>query len=460
MSYFKNLLSPGTLIKDPEVIMEYKGQVFGVSNAAGTNLYDRLLEALGASTSIEKQRFLEENSDALVLLSDSTGRKSTKTLEQLCAISPLEEVASPGRTVAVYPLPGRTEQLVQRRNLLFVCLLILSGILTSVYIYGKRTPLTPSQQLARLQSTAFEGILRPIQEVSLLSFNSGIVQEVTVKPGDKVEKGQVLIRLQDPEAQASLEEAKFEEQEIEKELLNLHSRLAEANASFTLAQQKAEHVPTRQWRDSIERAQASYDLASSRYRRAEELHKAGIIAQQDFEVAENELRLAKNDLQNARTLDSGSKAVEQAQEAQGRLQAELAAKEQQQVLERAKLKVQQAQQRADAATIRASDKGLVIDLFVRPGDQVAPGNKLLRLAKLEQLRTMVPVSETIMKALHIGQKARVRIPTMPPQEVEAHITRINPLRAANMDHEIDLEFDNKSGELLAGQPAEVYFLKD
>ncbi|KAF0247879.1 MAG: hypothetical protein FD167_2718, partial [bacterium] len=43
------------------------------------------------------------------------------------------------------------------------------------------------------------------------------------------------------------------------------------------------------------------------------------------------------------------------------------------------------------------------------------------------------------------------------QKVEGKIITINPLPAANLNHIVEVEFDNTNGSLLAGQPAEVKF---
>jgi multidrug efflux pump subunit AcrA (membrane-fusion protein) len=98
-------------------------------------------------------------------------------------------------------------------------------------------------------------------------------------------------------------------------------RLAEANARVAISQRQEQQVPTRQWRDSPERAEAAYDQALTNYNRAKQLFDAGVVARQELDARETDLRMARDDLDNAKKLADVSSKLDHEQTDQATLQA-------------------------------------------------------------------------------------------------------------------------------------------
>jgi len=100
----------------------------------------------------------------------------------------------------------------------------------------------------------------------------------------------------------------------------------------------------------------------------------------------------------------------------------------------------------------------VSEIHVHIGDRVPGGTVLLRLAELHRMIAEVPVAAQMISRLKVGQPARVRLSSSPTRDVDGRIDVINPLPSANMTHTVEVEFDNPTLLLLAGQPTEVTFL--
>jgi multidrug resistance efflux pump len=64
----------------------------------------------------------------------------------------------------------------------------------------------------------------------------------------------------------------------------------------------------------------------------------------------------------------------------------------------------------------------------------------------------------MISQLRVGQSAQVVLSSLPSHEVEGKIRAINPLPSQNMTHMVEVEFDNPTLLLVAGQPAEVRFV--
>ena len=95
---------------------------------------------------------------------------------------------------------------------------------------------------------------------------------------------------------------------------------------------------------------------------------------------------------------------------------------------------------------------------VKVGDQVSVGAPLVVVSRMDRITVNVPVAASMIASLHKLQQAQIILPTMPPQRVLGAIRAISPVPSANMTHNVEVEFDNPTGQLLTGQPAQVRFV--
>jgi HlyD family secretion protein len=355
-------------------------------------------------------------------------------------------------------LPGRVSlspSTVRKYLLLgFVALaLALVGTNSAVHAGG------PWGNRKQLYEVTFEGTLRPANEMRITAEAMGTVAEIHVKVGDTVRPGQPLLKLNDRESELSLEQAKMERDAARDNLEKFRARLADANARVAVAQREQQQVPTRQWRDSPERAQAVYDQALTNYKRAQQLYDAGIIAQQELDARSTELRIAQDDLENAKRLAGASADLQRDQTEQANLEAKVTRQELQEQMHQAELKYEEAKQHLNATIVRATQAGVVAEIPVRLGDRVPAGTTLTRLAQLDRMVAEVPVAAQMVSQLHVGQAVAILLPSTPPSQTVGKIHVINPLPSPNMTHTVEVQFENPTLLLLAGQPAQIRFLK-
>jgi len=341
--------------------------------------------------------------------------------------------------------------------------LILAFFVAGLVLLGTNHAFRPhGNAFANSQSiygVAFEGTARPASEIRITAELSGTVSNILVKVGDTVQKGQQLLRMDDREAQLTVKQASVELEAAEAKLDTFRVQLAEATARVAISQRQEQLVPTRQWRDSPERAAAAYDQALTNYSRTKKLFEAGVIAQQELDVRSTELRIARDDLDRAKELARVSAKLTHDQADQANLQAKVTREELQEQLRQAELNYERAKQQADATVVRATTAGVVSEIPIRVGDRLPGGTVLARLAELDRMIAEVPVAAQMISELRVGQSARVGLSSLPPREVEGRIRVINPLPDPNMTHNVEVEFDNPTRLLVAGQPAEVRFVR-
>lgn len=406
---------------------------------------------------------------------DALIRAKDKTAERLQPLSFVPEVESdsgdywpePARPLEndqfarVKDLAGRLSGDVTLSHKKIRNYLILAFCAVGLVLLGTDYAFRPSGKafgsIGQVYGVAFEGTIHPAVEIRIASELTGTVSAISVKVGDTVQKGQALLALDDREAGLALKEASVELMAAEANLDKFSVRLADANARVAIAQRQQQQVPTRQWRDSPERAGAAYDQALTNYNRTKQLYETGVIAKQELDARETELRMARDDLDNAKRLADVSSKLDRDQTDQATLQARVTREGLQEQLLQAKLKYERARQQVDATVVRATQAGVVSEISVRLGDRIPGGTLLARLAELDRMIVEVPVAGKIISELKVGQVARVALPSSPPREIEGRIRVINPLPSANMTHAVEVEFENPALLLLAGQSAEVRF---
>lgn len=205
----------------------------------------------------------------------------------------------------------------------------------------------------------------------------GYVREVHVQVGDRVRQGQVLVRLDSRDLDASWRQAQ--------------AALAEARSAVPEAE------------NAVAAAKAGLELAQVTFRRMEDLFRKRSISNQEFDEASAKLKLAQANYEMAqsrrRQLDSKIQQAEQA------LQAAAVAR--------------------SYAEITAPFDGVVTEKSVEPGNLAAPGTPLLVLERAQSYRLEVPVEESRWNAVRLGQPVSVRLEAL-NRILEGRVAEIAP----------------------------------
>jgi multidrug efflux pump subunit AcrA (membrane-fusion protein) len=371
-----------------------------------------------------------------------------------------------------------TPRLTPATRLWAFLVVVATGLGMAIYIHKRHIPLSAEQQVQTVEGTTFEGVIKPAHDVKVAAAVTGVVERVTAKLGDRVEEGQVLLVMENRELDMEVDAAKLEQTTTAQEIAQLEAslagpetslatQLAEANGRVSVLERRVQQVPTPERSESPERARAVYEQALAAFKRSEALQKEGLTSEQQFEDARAAVQIAKDDLNVALKAEAAEQALGREQESQARLQVEVIRHQQRQQLQELRLRyrkatqaLETAQQRRAEGLVKATSAGVLVELPVKPGDQVASGMMLARVAQLDVMLVEVEVAARLVNALHVRQRAQVALPTVPPREIEGVVTTISPLPAADMNHTLEVEFRNTAETLWVDQPAQVRFLPD
>ncbi|YAF95955.1 MAG: efflux RND transporter periplasmic adaptor subunit [Nodularia sp. CChRGM 3473] len=279
------------------------------------------------------------------------------------------------------------------------------------------------------EASVFPGELEAPRSVSLRPEIDGRISQILFRQGDRVQQGQVIIRLESDDAQARFRQAKASLERTQARLAELKAgtrpeeiaqakaRLAQAETRLQNAQAGARPEEIAQAEAQIVAAKSDVELAQSRAQRNEQLAKEGAISQDQLDGFIREQRSAEARLQEAqRRLEQLRKsrssdinelaaAVELERQNVRQLEngprAEEIAQARSQVSEAA-AQVQVAEVQQQYTNVIAPLTGILGDIPVRVGEFVNKGDQLSTLNTNDSLELNINVSMTQAEKLQIG----------------------------------------------------------
>ncbi|MFW5730415.1 MAG: efflux RND transporter periplasmic adaptor subunit [Desulfonatronovibrionaceae bacterium] len=221
------------------------------------------------------------------------------------------------------------------------------------------------------------GSMESLREIRVTPMIQAQVEEMTVSAGDQVQKGDLLVRLDDRTLKSGLEQS----------LAELETADAE-----------------------LERAESETDRMRARLEMAENDHQRTETLYADQVVSTSAMDRARSDFLQARAaLASARKAVQQARKQQ----------------QSASARVKEMRTRLSYTRISSPASGRIIQRMVEPGDQAAPGRALLAIDAGERLRAEISVGEKEMAHVRMGQAYPLHIDAL-DRTVQGVVEEIEP----------------------------------
>jgi HlyD family secretion protein len=222
--------------------------------------------------------------------------------------------------------------------------------------------------LERLVETVnASGKIQPSFDVAISPEVSGEIRELYVKEGQKVQKGDVLLRI-NPDI--------------------YQSQLSRGAASVNVA------------KSAVSQSEASFREAKRSYDRSKKLHDQGVLSDAEWDQAVRGFEVAELTVESARF---------QLQSAQSGLR--------------------EAEDNLKRTTLRAPIAGTVTGLSVELGERVVgtaqmAGTELMRIAQLETMEVVVDVNENDIVKVKMGDTALVQVDAYMGREFKALVTEI------------------------------------
>jgi len=258
--------------------------------------------------------------------------------------------------------------------------------------------------------------LVPFQEIDVYAKESGYVQKLNVDYGSHVKQGDVMATLEIPELLAQINEDQAEVK----------------NATNQVS--RADH--------ELKSDEAKYNALHLQYTRLNGVFQTqpGIVAQQEVDDAQGK------DLAAASQVDAGKAAVDAAQSA----------------LASAKAKVIRDQTLYDYSKIVAPFSGVVTQRYANLGTLVQAGTTsstqaipIVRLSQDDLFRLVIPVPESYVRYIKIGDPVSVRVPSL-DRSFPGKVTRFSvEVRQDTRTMHTEVDVKNRDKALMPGLYAEA-----
>src|SRR5215475_10082548 len=228
----------------------------------------------------------------------------------------------------------------------------------------------------------------------------GRVKEIPVQRGQNVPANAVLVRIDNPETVAKLEQMKTAKVVAAAQLANV----LVGTRVETIAAKKAE----------MERAQAALVLAQKTYERARILTEQGNAPQARLDQQTDALH------ESERAVDQATSAYQQAVNGYTKEERAIAKAS----VEKADADIQSVQSIIDQLVVYAAVALQVYQRNVEPGEYVSPGVPLVTLIDLNDVWVHFDLREDLVKSLKVGDRFDVRIPALGDRRVTVEVKLI------------------------------------
>jgi HlyD family secretion protein len=271
----------------------------------------------------------------------------------------------------------------------------------------------------------------------------GRVAWIGVEKGDNVQEGQVLVRLEDSEFRAQVNQAR--------------ANLAASQAR--LDQLRSGSRPQEKLRDkaTVLHAEARLKKAEADYERSEKLFRAGVASKAELDQALAERDTAAALLEAARqssTMTDIGPRPEEIRAAQAEVQQMKAA-------------LDYAETQLAATEIKAPVSGTVLERIVERGEMVSPSafggsgarTSVVDLADLNDLQVELDISQTDFARLKMDQRAEIIPEAYPNLRYNGYIAEIAPeANRAKSTIQVKVKVENPDQQLRPEMNARVNFL--
>ncbi|WP_018467680.1 efflux RND transporter periplasmic adaptor subunit [Calidithermus timidus] len=286
------------------------------------------------------------------------------------------------------------------------------------------TQTTSTNETATVARSAFRvsvsgpGTLEAVQTLEVKPKVNGVVLQLP-EVGERVQKGQLIARLDPTDYQRALENAQLALQKAQANLEALRANQASTEAAGRQSVTSAEVAyanasrDLQSARDNLEATQKLYDVGGTSLQSLQQAKDAYAKAQASLESARVNLETARQSL--SLKASSGAQDLKNAQLA----------------VQQAQLEVKTAQENLAATKIYAPFSGVVAEVngqvgSVGVGATNSNSSALLTLVDISSVNLPVQIDESEISKVRVGQKVEVTLDAFSDETFQGVVTNISP----------------------------------
>lgn len=320
---------------------------------------------------------------------------------------------------------------------------------------------TTAQAIVRNLPTYFEatGTLASDAQTDVAPTVGGKITAVNFDIGSYVQKGSVLVQLDDRDARIRLEQAQAQVAQAESNVSQAEAQVEAARANVRQTQARLGLTEGSTFDietfSQVRATQAQLDLAERELGRAERLLETGDIARTIYDQRRAQRDQLRAQLDESRS--TASVAVAAIRTAQSQVSTALSAVgTARSAADATRTQIATAQKAISDATIYAPISGYISERTADLGEFAATTNKVATIVRTSVLRLRIDVPEQSVGLVKNGQAISLQTSAFPDRNFNGVVTRIAPnLNATSRSLTVEAEVENTEGLLKPGQFATV-----
>lgn len=336
------------------------------------------------------------------------------------------------------------KQLNKKKVIIGVAAIVIV-VLASFYFWGgakeaKGNYIAEIVQKGTVSNTiSANGIVEPVDTVSLSFKNSEVIKKLHVEVGDHVTTGQLL--------------AEQDTANLQAQVIQASASLQSAIANLEIQKNSARPEEVAQAEANVSAARASYELAKTNFERNEQLLQQGYISQAEFDQIKYEYNNAGANLkqteESLKLLKAGSRQEE----------IDAAAAQ----VESSRAQLQMAEKDLAESKIFSPMDGIVSAINGAEGQRATANNNNTSGGGFidiisETLQVKAQVNESDIGKLKVGQKAEFTVNSFPDKIFTGQVSSISPQAYTESNvqlYDAVIQLDDNQTGLMAGMPANV-----
>lgn len=306
------------------------------------------------------------------------------------------------------------------------------------------------------------GKVQPVQTVNLSPKTAGILQELLVEQGDRVEEGQIIARMESADVITRITQA-------EARVAQSQARLAELRSGSRPEETAQRQAEVAQAQAQVRDAETRLGLATTRLDRNRVLQQEGAISQDDLDVVRQEAESARASLSSAQAnlgaveqrlvLARNGSRVEAIAEAEAQLKEAIG-------------NLQSVQVALEDTIIRAPFAGIITQKYATEGAFVTPTTSASEassatstaiVAVADGLEVLADVPEVDVGRITVGQAVEIRADALPDQIFQGRVLLVAPEAVVQQNvtsFQVRVDILTGQAELLSGMNVDLTFLGD
>lgn len=278
------------------------------------------------------------------------------------------------------------------------------------------------------------GSLAADEQSEVASLVSGKVIFVGTDVGNYIERGAVLVRLDDSDARIRLTQSEAAVAQAEAGVRQARARLG-LNAGQQFDPNRVAEVGA---------SRAALELAEKQLRRFEKLLETGDVSRAAYDQQKAQRDQLRSQYEAQLTAAQQSYAAVQTAQAG---------------VDTARTQVAQSQKAISDTIIRAPISGFVSDRAADIGEYISPQSKIATIVRTNPLRVRIDVPEQEIDKVRPGQSVSLAVSSFAERNFNGRVVRAAPgLNTTSRTLTVEAEVENGSGELKPGQFVTVRIL--